>query len=213
MTSRARAHVDASEECDRATGISSPGRPRRLLLPSRRAADPRHTPEIGWGTLMPDNVVASANVYGAARKSGVKRVAFLSSMHVCGMYENDPPWSRIAAGDYAGRDPQKVPLVTAGMPARPALRKLRRPFGRATRAARMWSLRTTRGCRRQSPARGARRRARPSRWRWGPASSSVAAGAPARAKWTRRAWGASPFNTCFVEVAPATGSWSGGSAG
>ena len=31
------------------------------------AADPRHTPDIGWDTLMPDNVLASATVYEAAR--------------------------------------------------------------------------------------------------------------------------------------------------
>ena len=83
------------------------------------AADPRHTPEIGWDTLMPDNVVATANVFEAARRGGVRRMVFFSSMHVCGLYENDPPWSRIAAGDYAGLDPQRVPLVTAEMPARP----------------------------------------------------------------------------------------------
>jgi nucleoside-diphosphate-sugar epimerase len=83
------------------------------------AADPRHTPDIGWDTLVPDNVVASANVYEAAHRGAVKRVVFFSSMHVCGMYENDPPWSRIAAGDYAGLDPREVPLVTADMPVRP----------------------------------------------------------------------------------------------
>jgi nucleoside-diphosphate-sugar epimerase len=83
------------------------------------AADPRHTPDIGWDTLIPDNVVASASVYEAARRGGVRRVVFFSSMHVCGMYENDPPWSRIATGDYAGLDPDRVPLVTADMPARP----------------------------------------------------------------------------------------------
>lgn len=83
------------------------------------AADPRHTPEIWWDTLIPDNVVATANVYEAARLGGVKRVVFFSSMHVCGMYENDPPWSRIATGDYAGLDPATVPLVTAEMPTRP----------------------------------------------------------------------------------------------
>ena len=70
------------------------------------AADPRHTPEIWWDTLIPDNVVATANVYEAARRGGVKRVVFFSSMHVCGMYESDPPWSRIAAGDCAGLDPE-----------------------------------------------------------------------------------------------------------
>lgn len=83
------------------------------------AADPRHTPDIWWDTLMPDNVVATANVYEAARQGGVRRVVFFSSMHVCGMYETDPPWSRIATGDYAGLDPAAVPLVTADMPARP----------------------------------------------------------------------------------------------
>jgi uronate dehydrogenase len=83
------------------------------------AADPRHTPDIWWDTLIPDNVVATANVYEAARRGGVKRVVFFSSMHVCGMYESDPPWSRIATGDYAGLDPGAVPLVTADMPARP----------------------------------------------------------------------------------------------
>ncbi|HEX6211015.1 MAG TPA: NAD(P)-dependent oxidoreductase [Methylomirabilota bacterium] len=83
------------------------------------AADPRHTPEIWWDTLIPDNVVATANVFEAARRGGVRRLVFFSSMHVCGLYENDPPWSRIAAGDYAGLDPAAVPLVTAAMPTRP----------------------------------------------------------------------------------------------
>ncbi len=96
------------------------------------AADPRHTPDIGWDTLMPDNVVASANVYEAARHGGVRRVVFFSSMHVCGMYESDPPWSRIAAGDYAGLDPNRVPLVTTDMPARPdGLYAVSKLFGEA----------------------------------------------------------------------------------
>jgi uronate dehydrogenase len=83
------------------------------------AADPRHTPDIWWDTLIPDNVVATANVFEAARRGGVRRFVFFSSMHVCGMYENDPPWSRIAAGDYGDLDPATVPLVTAAMPTRP----------------------------------------------------------------------------------------------
>lgn len=96
------------------------------------AADPRHTPDIGWDTLMPDNVVASANVYEAARQGGAKRVVFFSSMHVCGLYENDPPWSRIATGDYAGLDPNRLPLVTTEMPARPdGLYAVSKIFGEA----------------------------------------------------------------------------------
>ena len=96
------------------------------------AADPRHTPDIGLATLIPDNVVASASVYEAARQGGVKRVVFFSSMHVCGMYENDPPWARIARGEYAGLDPDRVPLVTADMPVRPdGLYAVSKIFGEA----------------------------------------------------------------------------------
>jgi nucleoside-diphosphate-sugar epimerase len=43
------------------------------------AADPRHTPDIWWDTLIPDNVVATANVYEAARRGGARRLVFFSS--------------------------------------------------------------------------------------------------------------------------------------
>jgi NAD+ dependent glucose-6-phosphate dehydrogenase len=83
------------------------------------AAEPRHTPDIGWDLLMPDNVVATANVYEAARQGGARRVIFFSSMHVNGMYERDYPYSAIAEGKYDGLDPNSVPLVTHEMPVRP----------------------------------------------------------------------------------------------
>ena len=83
------------------------------------AAEPRHTPDIWWDILLPDNVVATANVFEAARRSGVGRVVFFSSMHVVGMYERDEPWSSIAEGDYGDLDPATVPLVTHDMPVRP----------------------------------------------------------------------------------------------
>ena len=57
------------------------------------AASPRHTPDIGWPLLMPDNVVATANAFEAARQGGVGRVIFFSSMHVNGLYERDHPYS------------------------------------------------------------------------------------------------------------------------
>ena len=83
------------------------------------AAEPRHTPDIGWDLLMPDNVVATANVYEAARKGGVERVVFFSSMHVDGLYERDHPYSAIADGRYDGLKPGHVDLVTHEMPPRP----------------------------------------------------------------------------------------------
>ena len=83
------------------------------------AAEPRHTADIGWDLLMPDNVVATANVFEAARQGGATRVIFFSSMHVNGLYERDHPYSKVARGDYAGLSPDGIPLVTHEMPVRP----------------------------------------------------------------------------------------------
>ena len=83
------------------------------------AAEPRHTPDIGWDLLMPDNVIATANVFEAARAGGVSRIIFFSSMHVVGMYERDQPYKAIAEGDYGDLDPDTVPLITHEMPDRP----------------------------------------------------------------------------------------------
>ncbi|MDA0769059.1 MAG: NAD(P)-dependent oxidoreductase [Chloroflexi bacterium] len=83
------------------------------------AAEPRHTTDIGWDILLPDNVVATANVFEAARRGGVKRIIFFSSMHVDGKYELDYPYSAIAEGNYEGLEPEKIPLVAHDMPDRP----------------------------------------------------------------------------------------------
>ena len=64
---------------------------------------------------MPDNVIATANVFEAARAAGVSRIIFFSSMHVVGMYEHDQPYKAIAAGDYGDLDPDAVPLITHDM--------------------------------------------------------------------------------------------------
>lgn len=83
------------------------------------AAEPRHTTDIGWDILMPDNVVATANVIEAAKQGGVKRIIFFSSMHVDGKYELDYPYSAIAEGNYENLDPEKIPLIAHDMPDRP----------------------------------------------------------------------------------------------
>ena len=83
------------------------------------AAEPRHTPDIGWDLLMPDNVIATANVFETAKQAGVSRIIFFSSMHVVGMYERDQPYTAIAEGDYGDLDPATVPLITHDMPDRP----------------------------------------------------------------------------------------------
>jgi thioester reductase-like protein len=68
---------------------------------------------------MPDNVVATANVFEAARQGGAQRLVFFSSMHVNGLYEFDAPYAAIAQGHYAGLVPEHVPLITHDMPVRP----------------------------------------------------------------------------------------------
>ena len=84
------------------------------------AAEPRHTPDIGWPLLMPDNVVATANTFEAARQGGAGRVIFFSSMHVNGLYERDHPLGH-SPGRLRGTGlvPDEVPLVTHEMPVRP----------------------------------------------------------------------------------------------
>lgn len=83
------------------------------------AAEPRHTPDIGWDLLLPDNVTATANVFEAARQGGASRIIFFSSMHVNGLYERDQPYTAIAQGHYDGLQPDHIPLVTHDMPVRP----------------------------------------------------------------------------------------------
>ena len=83
------------------------------------AADRRHEVEIGWDDLMGPNVVATANVFDAARTSGVRRVIFASSMHVMGGYESDEAYRSIVSGRYGGLAPDDVPLVGGDMPVRP----------------------------------------------------------------------------------------------
>jgi nucleoside-diphosphate-sugar epimerase len=83
------------------------------------AAERRHGREIGWDILMPRNVVATANVFDAAKAASVRRVVFASSMHVMGGYEEDEPYRSIATGRYDGLEPAQVRLVTGDMPTRP----------------------------------------------------------------------------------------------
>jgi nucleoside-diphosphate-sugar epimerase len=59
------------------------------------------------------------NVLEAARANGVRRYVFASSNHVTGLYELDPPYAAIVAGDYDGLDPGSIPLIAADWPIRP----------------------------------------------------------------------------------------------
>ena len=54
------------------------------------AADP-HT-RAAWASVLENNILATYNVFEAARLAGVKRIVFASTNHVTGMYDRDQQW-------------------------------------------------------------------------------------------------------------------------
>lgn len=66
--------------------------------------------EAGWASVLKNNIIATRNLYEAARTHGVKRVVFASSNHVTGSY------ARSAADGGGQGDPQ---TVTVRHPVRP----------------------------------------------------------------------------------------------
>jgi NAD+ dependent glucose-6-phosphate dehydrogenase len=54
------------------------------------AADP-HT-RAPWESVLENNIVATYNVFEAARQAGVQRIVFASTNHVMGMYDRDQQW-------------------------------------------------------------------------------------------------------------------------
>ncbi|GIV95813.1 MAG: NAD-dependent epimerase [Herpetosiphonaceae bacterium] len=72
------------------------------------AADPRV--DADWHSVLMNNIIATRNVYEAAREFGVRRVIFASSNHVTGAYEGFPP---------ALHTHPAPPLITTSDPLRP----------------------------------------------------------------------------------------------
>lgn len=72
-----------------------------------------------WESVLPNNIVATYNVFEASRQAGVQRLVFASSNHAVGMFELDEPYVRIRAGNYAGLDPASLPRVDHTVRIRP----------------------------------------------------------------------------------------------
>jgi nucleoside-diphosphate-sugar epimerase len=88
-----------------------------------------------WSSVLPNNLIATRNVFEACRVAGVKRVVYASSNHAVGMHELDDPYSRIRAGDYSGVDPDNVPQIDHTVPIRPdGQYGISKAFGEATGA-------------------------------------------------------------------------------
>jgi NAD+ dependent glucose-6-phosphate dehydrogenase len=54
------------------------------------AADP--STRARWESVLENNIIATYNVYEAARQAGVKRIVLASTNHVMGMYDRDRQW-------------------------------------------------------------------------------------------------------------------------
>ena len=54
------------------------------------AADP--STRGPWESVLPNNIIATYNLFEAARQAGVRRVVFASTNHVMGMYDRDNQW-------------------------------------------------------------------------------------------------------------------------
>jgi nucleoside-diphosphate-sugar epimerase len=75
--------------------------------------------ETPWPEIWKNNVRGTMNVLEAARRNGVARFVFASSNHVTGMYEHEPPYSSIVAGEYSGLESGSIPLIDSTTPVRP----------------------------------------------------------------------------------------------
>jgi nucleoside-diphosphate-sugar epimerase len=76
-------------------------------------------PQRSWREVAENNIPATMNALEAASRAGVRRFVFASSNHVTGMYEREPPYDSIVAGDYKGLDRSRIPLITTAWPIRP----------------------------------------------------------------------------------------------
>jgi nucleoside-diphosphate-sugar epimerase len=75
--------------------------------------------QASWESVLTNNIVATYNVFEAARQAGVQRLIFASSNHAVGMFELDAPYARIRQGNYAGLAPGTVPRVDHTVRIRP----------------------------------------------------------------------------------------------
>jgi nucleoside-diphosphate-sugar epimerase len=105
----------------RRANMARPGAADRLFQGADAVVDLAGLPgmDTPWRDVWKNNLPATMNALEAARRAGVRRFVFASSNHVTGMYEREPPYSRIVAGDRDGLDPAATPLIAPSWPIRP----------------------------------------------------------------------------------------------
>jgi len=82
------------------------------------AADPNL--EAGWESILASNLIGPRNVFEAARRSGVQRVIYASSVTAnWGTLLFEEPYKLLYEGHYADLSPADLPMVTKEVPPRP----------------------------------------------------------------------------------------------
>ena len=72
-----------------------------------------------WRDVWKNNLPATLNALEGARLAGARRFIFASSSRVTGLYEEEPPYSKILAGELHGLDPDTIPRISPTWPIRP----------------------------------------------------------------------------------------------
>jgi nucleoside-diphosphate-sugar epimerase len=72
-----------------------------------------------WESNLPNNFIATYNIFEQAKRAGVKRVIFASSNHAEGGNYTVPPWKHVNEGDYQLLEQDNYELVTEKHRIRP----------------------------------------------------------------------------------------------
>ena len=81
------------------------------------AADPRG--DADWESVLASNIIGARNVFEAARRAGVERVIFASSITVSWGYQQDEPYRAITERRYEDVSEEELQVVTHEWPPRP----------------------------------------------------------------------------------------------
>jgi nucleoside-diphosphate-sugar epimerase len=72
-----------------------------------------------WRDVWKNNLPATLNALEAARLAGARRFIFASSSRVTGLYEGEPPYSKVVAGELDGLDQATIARISPSWPIRP----------------------------------------------------------------------------------------------
>lgn len=75
--------------------------------------------DADWNQICTNNIPVTCNTFEAAKEHNVKRIIYVSSNHVTGMYESEAPYSDIIAGNYHQIRLSKLQYIHSGSQIKP----------------------------------------------------------------------------------------------